>query len=69
MRKCLRCNSEMVENLELRTNDAIGVTVGERGLFKGSLGKLSAAVCPECGYIEAYIDDTSKLKKHVQTEK
>ncbi len=63
MRKCLRCNAEMVENLEIRTNDAMGVIIGEKGIFKASLGKIVAAVCPECGYLETYIEDTEKLKK------
>ncbi len=63
MRKCLRCNAEMVENLEIRTNDAMGISVGEKGIFKGSLGRIVAAACSECGYLETYIKDTEKLKK------
>ncbi len=62
MRKCLRCNAEMIEDLEVRTNDAMGVSIGEKGLFKGSFGKIVAAACPECGYVETYIKDTGKLK-------
>ncbi len=53
----------MIENLEIRTNEAFGITVGEKGFFKGSLGRIKAAVCPECGYLETYIEDTKKLKK------
>ncbi len=68
MRKCLRCNAEMVENLEIRTNDAMGISVGEKGLFKGSFGKIVAAVCSECGYLETYIDDTEKLKKSLESK-
>lgn len=63
MRNCIRCQSSMAEDLELRTNDALGITLGEKGLFKGSLGRLIAAVCPECGYVEVYLPDTSKVKK------
>ncbi len=63
MRKCLRCHTEMIEKLEIRTNDAMGLSVGEKGLFKGVFGKIVAAVCPECGYLETYIEDTYKLKK------
>ncbi len=65
MRKCIRCNSEMIENLFLSTNDAMGLSVGEKGLFKKSLGKASAAVCPECGYLETYIDNIEKLKRNL----
>ena len=63
MRPCLRCNAEMIENLEVKTNDAMGVCIGEKGLFKGSFGKITAAVCPECGYVEVYMVDTEKIKK------
>ncbi len=62
MRKCLRCNSEMVEGLEIRTNDALGLSIGEKGLFKTSVGKIVGAACPECGYVETYIENTEKLK-------
>ena len=62
MRICLRCKTEMIENLDIRTNEAFGITVGEKGIFKGSLGRIKAAVCPECGYLETYIEDTEKLK-------
>ncbi|MBQ6848285.1 MAG: nucleic acid-binding protein [Clostridia bacterium] len=66
MRKCLRCNSEMIENIEIRTNEAIGISVGEKGIFKGSLGKLNASVCPECGYTETYLANTKKLEKLIK---
>ncbi len=69
MRKCLRCSTEMIENLEIRTNEAFGITLGEKGLFKGSLGRIRAAVCPECGYLETYIEDTDKLKKSLKSNK
>lgn len=64
MRKCLRCDAEMIEDLVVMvTNGAYGVDVREKGMFKGSLGKLKCAVCPECGYTETYIDDTEAVKK------
>ena len=64
MRKCLRCSTEMVEDLLVMvTNGAYGVDVRERGIFKGALGRLKCAVCPECGYAETYIDNTEGVKK------
>ena len=66
MRKCLRCDATMVEDLAVMvTNGGYGVDVREKGLFKGSLGKLKCAVCPECGYAETYIDNPKCIKKLV----
>lgn len=53
----------MVENLiMMASNGGFGIEVREKGLLKGSLGKIKCAVCPECGYTETYIEDTQKLK-------
>ena len=69
MRKCIRCNIEMIEDLDVKVEGgAYGVKVtqqGIQGIFKENLGKLKCAVCPECGYTETYIQDTSKIKKLV----
>lgn len=63
MRKCLRCNATMVEDLAVMvTNGSYGVDVREKGLFKGSLGKLKCAVCPECGYTETYMDNLESIR-------
>lgn len=63
MRKCIRCNVEMKEDLEVKVEGrADGIKVTEHGVFKESLGKLRCAVCPECGYVETYIQDTNKIK-------
>ena len=64
MRKCLRCEAEMVENLNVMvTNGGYGVDVREKGVFKGSLGNIKCAVCPECGYTETYIENPENIKK------
>ena len=64
MRGCLRCDSKMVENLVVSVTDgAYGIDVREKGIFKGSLGKIKCAVCPKCGYVETYIDDPKKIQK------
>ena len=63
MRKCLRCESAMAEDLRVVvSNGSYGVDVRESGMFKGALGRLKCAVCPQCGYTETYIDDTESIK-------
>ena len=64
MRLCLKCNNEMQENLEISvSNGAFGIEVRKKGLFSSSLGRIKCAVCPTCGYVETYVEDTEKLKK------
>lgn len=64
MRKCIRCNNEMIENYDVKVEGgAYELKITEQGIFKDNLGKVHCAICPECGYIEFYIDDTSKLKR------
>lgn len=63
MKKCLRCETEMIENLKVMvSNGGYGIDVREKGLLKNSLGKIKVAVCPNCGYIENYLEDTTKIK-------
>jgi len=69
MRKCLRCNTEMIEDLDVKVEGgAYGLKVTQQGIFKESLGKIRCAVCPECGYTETYIQDTSKIKELVSNK-
>ena len=70
MRKCLRCQTEMVEDLNVMvTNGGYGVDVREKGMFKGSLGKVKCAVCPACGYLETYIEKTDDIRELVEKNK
>lgn len=70
MKKCLRCNAQMVEDLDIKVEDAAyGIKVTQQGIFKSNLGKFKCAVCPECGYTETYIQDTTKIKKLVLSKK
>ena len=46
MRKCLRCNAEMVEDLDVKVEGgAYGIKITQQGIFKDNLGKLQCAVC------------------------
>ena len=67
MRKCLRCETEMVEDLSVMVSyGGYGIDVRETGMFKTAIEKLKCAVCPECGYTETYIDNTEKIKKQAK---
>ena len=63
MRRCIRCDRAMIEDLVLSVTDGYAVDVREKGIFKGSLGKVKCAACPECGYTEIYLDRLDKIKK------
>lgn len=66
-RRCMRCNIEMIENFDIKVEGAgYGIKITKQGLFKDNLGKVQCAVCPECGYMETYIEDTHKVKKSLK---
>ena len=70
MRKCLRCDTEMVEDLDIKVEGgAYGIKITQQGIFKDNLGKFKCAVCPECGYTEICIQDVSKVKKLILKNK
>ena len=63
MRKCLRCETPMVENLDIKVSyGGYGIDIRKPGLFKTALEEVRCAVCPECGYVETYIENTEKIK-------
>ena len=64
MRKCIRCDVEMLEDYDVKVEGgAYGLKITKPGIFKDNLGKVHASVCPECGYLEFYLEDTAKIKK------
>ena len=64
MRTCIRCGAEMVEDLIIRdSGDATRLIITNNKFFAKNLGKVQAAVCPECGEVSIYIEDTAKVKE------
>ena len=64
MWKCIRCNRNMIENYDVQVEgSAYGLMITKQGIFKDNLGKVHAAVCPECGHLEFYLEDTKKIKE------
>ena len=67
VRRCLRCNSEMVENLELKIKGAgLKLSVANKGTWLGShsFTGIKVVLCPKWSYIELYVQDTTVIKKY-----
>lgn len=69
MKKCIRCETPMIENLIISATGSAYQICVKKSRLSGSLGDMQAAVCPECGYIETYIEDPSAIKKIVTKQK
>ncbi|EHL18001.1 hypothetical protein HMPREF9630_01257 [Peptoanaerobacter stomatis] len=68
MRKCIRCDMEMVEDCELVIwgfgSEYIQIKSNKKKrAFSGDLATPKVAVCPNCGEVSIYIENTSKLKE------
>jgi len=68
MRRCIRCNAEMVEGLEVRDSTGHMLEVIRPGtsgtLSKNRFGEIKASVCPQCGYVEAYLLHLDKIQQY-----
>ena len=62
MRKCLRGETEMIEDLVLMVSNGYGIDVREKGMFKTAKEKISCSVCPKCGYTELYVENPEKIR-------
>lgn len=66
MRKCIRCGSEMVTNLDVKVDaQGYGIKITKSSMFGATIQKTKVAVCPSCGEISLYIRDTSKIEDYV----
>ena len=66
MRKCIRCGTEMKENCGIKVQGVgygIVLTDDENKLFGGRMGSPKVAICPNCGEVSIYLENTSKLNK------
>lgn len=69
MRKCIRCDIEMLEGLDIREpmhGEMLKVTrPGTIGVMpKNNFGNIEAAVCPKCGYVEIYLSRLDKIQQY-----
>lgn len=62
MRICVRCNTPMLEDFSLRSqNVKITLARTTKVFFPGIVDYVKVAVCPNCGEISTYVDK-NKLK-------
>lgn len=67
MRKCVRCGSEMKEGYGLKIESIFAGLAPIRlsknvGTLSDGLEKVKVAVCPECGELSIYIENSDKFK-------
>jgi hypothetical protein len=66
MRKCIRCNSDMVEGCGLKVLGTAHrlVLADDKNKFWGRrMGEPCVAICPNCGEVSIYLKDVDKLEK------
>lgn len=67
MRKCLRCDEYMIEDYNFTIwgfgSDYIHIKKNNKKNEAFS-GEPKLAICPNCGEVSVYIQDTSKLKNN-----
>lgn len=66
MRKYIRCRTEMIEKLDVKLDmTGYGIKITQEGGWGNTIQKPKIAVCPSCGEVSLYIEDTFKLKNKV----
>lgn len=67
MRNCIRCQATMIEDVDIKVDmQGFGIKVTTKGVFGDTIQKPKVAVCPECGEISMYLDNTDKLMSKTQ---
>lgn len=66
MRKCIRCGTDMKDNLDIKKSLTrhILLTVQpdlQHTVQNGHTDDVKVAVCPQCGYIECYLPNPAKI--------
>ena len=64
MRKCIRCQTEMVENCSIKIEGAgygIVMATDDKHLFTNRIGKPRVAICPACGEVSIYVENVEDL--------
>ena len=70
MRKCVRCNTAMVENCGVKVKGAaygLILTDDENKWWGGRMEQPKVAICPKCGEVSIYLENVEKLKNKQRT--
>lgn len=65
MRKCIRCGTAMMENYTIKLESSgYGITIAtdDEKILSKIISAPKIAICPGCGEISFYIDNTGALK-------
>lgn len=63
-RKCIRCKTEMIENLDLKVDGmGYGLKIGYPDYYGPRLEKAKVAICPKCGFVEIYATNLNLIKE------
>lgn len=65
MRKCIRCQTDMIEHCSIKVEGAgygIVMATDDHRLFTNRIGKPKVAICPNCGEVSIYLENIDKLK-------
>lgn len=66
MRKCIRCQTDMIEDCDIKVEgggQGLNVTNNTNWFFSGRIGKPNIAICPNCGEVSIYISNVNDLKQ------
>ncbi|WP_195268988.1 nucleic acid-binding protein [Eubacterium sp. 1001713B170207_170306_E7] len=59
MRICPHCQYEMSESFDIKIGSSgDGLKVTKEGIFGETIGKPKVAVCPKCGEVSIYLDES-----------
>lgn len=64
MRKCIRCQIDMIENCSIKIEGAgygIVMATDDKRLFANRIGKPKVGICPSCGEVSIYVENIKDL--------
>lgn len=63
---CASCGGQRIGNLEVISQQAVGIHPSSRSLWRRPLSSLSAVVCLNCGLTTLYAGDLAAIREEAQ---